>query len=143
MKKVLISSMLIVSLIVAATMVYAAHMHGMDQKSPPSTTTNIEDIKKFQKETLSLRDELITKRFELKNEYSKSPKDYNRIASLRKEMAEIRTKIEAIADKYGIKDIRGLGYGMRGGMMHDGMGSGMMRRGMMGDGMKCPCPMCN
>jgi ribosomal protein L29 len=134
MKKVLISIMLIVSLIVVIGIVYAEHIHGTGQEATPSTTTNIEDLKKFQKETLSLRDELITKRFELKNEYSKSPKDYSRIATLRKEIAEIRTKIEAIADKYAIKDIRAMDGGMmRRGMMQDGMGHG--RKGMMCDGM--------
>ncbi len=136
-----------------AGMAYAAHVHGTDQGSGTKGTTEIENLKKFQKETLSLRDDLITKRLELKNEYSKSPKDYSRIATLRKEIAEIRTKIEEIADKYGIKDLRGMGGGgvMRRGMMHDGMGhgrKGMMcdgagqdHKGMMDGGSICPCPM--
>lgn len=135
MKKVLAGFMLMILLVAVAGVVYAAHMHGVTEGTNPATT-NIEDLKKFQKETLSLRDELITKRLELQNEYNKPQKDFARIAALKKEIVDIRTKIEAAADKYGIKDMRGLGMGM----MRDGMMG--MKRGMMGGAMNCPCPMC-
>ena len=35
--------------------------------------TNVETMKKFQRETLNLRDELMTKQMELQNEYNKPP----------------------------------------------------------------------
>jgi len=86
--------------------------------------TNVETMKKFQKETLALRDELMTKNLELRNEYSKSVPDTGRIATLRKEIIDLETKIQNIADKYNMTS-----YGRMGGMM----GSGMM-----GGGMDCP-----
>lgn len=87
--------------------------------------TNIENVKKFQKETLSLRDELMTKQFELQDEYSKPVPDTNRIAALRKEIIDLQAKIQAIAEKYGISVwgptgmMSGMGYGMMMGPMMD------------------------
>lgn len=86
---------------------------------------NVETMKKFQKETLGLRDELMIKQLELQNEYSKPQPDYNRIGTLRKEIVDIQTKIQASADKYGLP-AWGSGYGK---------GHGMMSRDMMGYGM--------
>jgi len=118
----------VVALLVGGGALYAHGPwgHGMGY----GAGVNVENVKKFQKETLSLRDELITKRLELQNEYSKPQPDYDRIGTLRKEIVDIQTKIQAAADKYGVP-APGSGYGMR---------HGMMGRGMMGDA--CPCPMC-
>lgn len=79
-------------------------------------TANVDRLRSFQKETLSLRDELIAKEFELRNEYNKPTPDLNRIASLRKEIIDLETKIEEIADKYQVSS-----WGPRGGMMTPGM----------------------
>ena len=57
-------------------------------------TVNVEDLKKFQKETFSMRDELIANRAELANEYAKPDPDETRIADLRKQMIDTRTKIQ-------------------------------------------------
>lgn len=86
--------------------------------------TNVETIKKFQKETLSLRDELMTKNLELQNEYNKPVPDTNRIATLRKDIIDIQAKIQTVAEKYGVS-------GPMGGMM---MGSGMMDGSWHDDG---------
>ncbi len=119
--------------------------HGMGSSTPAggygtgdSTTVDIEVVKKFQKETLPLRDELITKKLELHKEYSKTNPDKGRIATLRKEMVDIELKIQEKADTAGLSP---WGCGMMGhGMMgHGMMGKGMMGRGMMG--MECPCQM--
>ena len=69
-----------------------------------------EVMAKFQKETLSLRDELITKRLELRQEYNMENPDADHTAQLRKDMIDIRTKIQKIADKY---DIEAGGQGRR------------------------------
>lgn len=90
---------------------------------------NVETVRKFQKETLSLRDELMVKNLELQSEYDKPVPDTARIASLKKEVIDIQAKIQVVADKHGIP-----AWG-------PGSGRGMMAgRGMMGAG--CPCPMC-
>jgi hypothetical protein len=88
---------------------------------------NIENLKKFQKETLSLRDELVTKHAEIGNEYGKPTPDTARIVSLKKELIDIQAKIQIVAEKYGIAG-RGPGFG-RGMMGHGGMMAG------------CPCSM--
>jgi hypothetical protein len=61
-----------------------------------------ESMAKFQKETLSLRDELITKRLELSQEYDKDTPDADRIGQLRKGIIDVQTDIQKVADKYDI-----------------------------------------
>ncbi len=99
------------------------------------TGSNIETIKKFQKETLGLRDELMTKNLELQNEYVRTVPDTGRIATLKKEIIDLEAKIQSIADKYNMPS----GGHMGGMMMGRGMGRGY---GMMGPGMMMDmCPM--
>ena len=62
----------------------------------------INRLKLFQKETLSLRDELITNRLELSREFSKKPVDRKRIAALQKKIVDIRTQIQQRAEEAGI-----------------------------------------
>jgi hypothetical protein len=79
---------------------------------------DVEAVTKFRKETLQLRDELLTKRLELSQEYSKDTPDADRIAKLRKDMVDIETSIAKIADKYDIDNGLGgkrAGRGTRGG----------------------------
>ena len=79
-----------------------------------------ETMAKFQKETLSMRDELITKRLELNQEYDKETPDADRIAQLRKDMIDVQTKIQKVADKY---DISMGGQGRRGSRGGNGRGN--------------------
>lgn len=95
------------------------------------TGTNVETMKKFQSESLSLRDAIMTKNLELQNEYNKPVPDTNRIAALQKEIIDLQAKIQTVAEKYGV-----------GGPMGGHMGGMMMGRGMMGSGMMMNmCPM--
>jgi hypothetical protein len=75
---------------------------------------------KFQKETLSLRDELITKRLELSQEYDKDTPDADRIGQLRKGIIDVQTDIQKVADKY---DIGQGGQGRRAGRGGYGRGN--------------------
>lgn len=93
------------------------------------TGANVETMKKFQKETLSLRDELMTKQLELQNEYGKSVPDTGRIVALKKEIIDLEAKIQGIADKYNMPSGSSMGRGM--------MGPAMMGRGMQGYGYGC------
>jgi len=99
--------------------------------SGPDGQVNVENLKKFQKETMSLRDDLIAKRTELQNEYNKQAPDTARIADLRKQMIDIQAKIQKAAEKNGLP-AWGQGYGR--GRMGRGMMSGS---GPYGSG--CPC----
>lgn len=87
---------------------------------------DIEKVKKFQKETLSLRDELHIKKFELRQEYDKDKPDLDRIAQLKKEIIDLQTRIQKIASSYGLP-AKGLG------------GCGRMGRGPMMGLLGCGC----
>ncbi|MDF1525398.1 MAG: hypothetical protein RRA15_03945 [bacterium] len=84
------------------------------------TEVTPETMAKFQKETLSMRDELITKRLELSQEYDKDTPDADRIAQLRKDMIDVQAKIQKVADKY---DISMGGQGRRGSRCDRGRGN--------------------
>lgn len=87
-------------------------------------TVDTEKFRSFQKETLSLREEMIAKDIELQNEYNKPTPDSNRIAVLRKEIIDLETKIQEIGAKHGLSAW---------GPMH-----GFSGWGMMGPGWSCP-----
>lgn len=72
-------------------------------------TVDTEKLRNFQKETLSLREEMISKNLELENEYNKPTPDPKRVAALEKETTDLQTKIQEVADKYGVSG-RGRGY---------------------------------
>ena len=96
----------------------------------PDGQVNVENLKKFQKETQSLRDDLMTKRAELQNEYAKQTPDTARVADLRKQMIDIQAQIQKAAEKNGLP-AWGQGYGR-----------GRMGRGMMSGSGPCGsgCP---
>lgn len=98
-------------------------------------TVNVENLKKFQKETLTLRDELITKQAELANEYNKPAPDPARISELRQQIIDIQAKIQKAAVKNNLPaggwGGRGNGYQMGPGMMNGNGYNGSMGPGMM------------
>ncbi|OGW39988.1 MAG: hypothetical protein A2010_05315 [Nitrospirae bacterium GWD2_57_9] len=98
-------------------------------------SVNVESMKKFQKETLNLRDDLVTREVDLQNEYAKAAPDANRIAVLRKEIIDLEAKIQTVAEKHGLP---AAGY-----MDGPGRGRGMMGRGTMAGGPgSCGCARC-
>ncbi len=94
---------------------------------------NTDTMRTFQKDTLSLRDEMEAKQLDLQAEYDKPAPDTARIAALKKDIIDIQAKIQIVADKHGVP---AWGPGS-GGMM---MGRGMTGRGMM-TRVGCSCPM--
>ena len=90
------------------------------------TPVNIESVKKFQEETTALRNEMMIKKMELRNEYLKDSADTAKVAALTKEIGDLQTKITAIATSNGLPGPGG-GCGMGCGMGGMGMGRGMMR----------------
>jgi hypothetical protein len=96
----------IVVLFAAAALVFVSAVYAF----PPgngnciyrSVNVDTEAVKKYQKETLSFRDELITRKLDLRKEFSKSTPDRDRIAALQKEIIDIRTKIMKKADESGV-----------------------------------------
>jgi len=96
----------IVNLIAAAVLILVSAVYAHWPEGGYSTcrfqNADLDSVKKFQKETLPLRDELITKRFEIRKEFSKAKPDRGRIAAIKKEIIDIRTKIQQKADETGV-----------------------------------------
>jgi len=66
---------------------------------------DVEKVKQFQKETQSQRDEMMTKKLELKKEYVKETPDDKRISILKQEIRDLKVSIQQVADKYDV-DLR-------------------------------------
>ncbi len=96
----------IVVLIAAAVLVFVSAVYayplGDGNVICRSGNVDTEAVKKFHKETLPFRDELITRKLDLHKEFSKRTPDRDRIAALRKEIIDIRTKIMKKADESGL-----------------------------------------
>lgn len=123
MKKAMVIGLAVVIGLFLVSAVYAVQgghgSHGAGTCPNTPSNVDVETLKKFHKETFSLRDEIMTKKIELRGEYSKQTPDTNRIATIQKEIIDLKAKVQEIANKYGIK-----GHA----------GHGMMGRGMMGTG---------
>ncbi len=112
MKKVLVAAFVVTAGLLLGSMAFAAW--GPGYGAGPGGQVDVQALRNFQKETLSLRDEMMAKRLELRNEFSKEKPDQNRIATLQKEMIDLRTKIQESAQKNGLPD-KGFGRMGRGG----------------------------
>lgn len=92
----------------------------IEQGHEGQAAVDVAAVKKFQKETLSLRDELYTKQLELRNEYIRPEPDTAKIAGIRKDIIDIETKIQDAAKANGVADLApgcGTGCGQGFGMM--------------------------
>ncbi len=129
MKKVVVAAVAVVVIGLLGTMGYAA-WQGADGQ------VDVNAFRQFQKETLPLRDEMMAKGLELRNEYNKQKPDQDRIAKLGTEMGALRTQIQAVAEKQGLPAFgNGPGMGRGWGSMMMGWGYGRGRgAGMMGGG---------
>ncbi len=128
----------VVAVVVAVGFGLAAIGYAASQDyGPGPNQVDVKALRQFQKETLPLRDEIQAKNVELRNEYAQQTPDRNKIATLQKEIIDLRTKIQAAADKQGLPAYgpgTGRSYGRYGrGMMYgDGYGRGYGRgAGMM------------
>jgi zinc resistance-associated protein len=100
MKKVLAAALVVAAGFLVGSMAFAAR--GPGYGPGPGAQVDVQALRSFQKETLPLRDEMMAKRLELRNEFSKEKPDQNRIATLQKEMIDLRTKIQESAQKNGL-----------------------------------------
>jgi hypothetical protein len=146
MKRVIVAALVVAVGVSLGSLGYKAWVSG------PGTgdQTNVKALRSFQKETLPLRDELAVKGLELRNEHAKESPDQKQIASLQKEMIDLRAKIQEAAQKSGLADrgpgwMAGQGGWGHGTMMGQGYGPDTMMgrgygRGFRGgeDGYNCP-----
>lgn len=90
-------------------------------------SSGTEDFRNYQKTIQPLRDELVGKKVELRREFSKPTLDRDRIASIQKEIIDIRTEILKKADEAGLPAWKG-----------DRRRCGVMGKGIMQK--RCPRP---
>jgi hypothetical protein len=101
MRKGMIAGLIVTIALVLVSAVYA-HWPVDGYGTCGLQNADCESMKSFHKDTLLLRDELITKRYEIRKEFSKVKPDRERVAALQKEMIDIRTKIMMKADESGV-----------------------------------------
>ncbi|HEX2965448.1 MAG TPA: hypothetical protein VHO84_06665 [Syntrophorhabdaceae bacterium] len=145
MKKVVVVALVLAVGLSFGVIAYAASTGNYGPGAGNQIDTNA--LQNFQKETLPLRDQIIAKRTEIRTEYAKEKPDLNRIATLQKEIIDLRTKIQSAAQKQGLPAWgNGYGPGMNGRGCNRGYGPGaMMGQGYgpcRGDGYgRGDCPM--
>jgi hypothetical protein len=98
-KAVLITAAVVLMVALVGTVAFAARGGCW---GPGGGKVDLNAFKQFQKETSPLRDEMMAKGVELRNEYAKEKPDKAAITKLRAEMGDIRTKIQAAAEKNGL-----------------------------------------
>lgn len=109
MRKSRIVAVLAVLGLLAATAAFAGPWYGAGYERGcgygygPGPGVNSETLRNFQKETLPLRDELMAKRIEIQEEYAKENPDLQKLASLKKDMVDLQTRIGESARKNGIE----------------------------------------
>lgn len=134
MKKTLATAV-ICTAILAATGVYAMMGMGGMNCNGPMATVKPEDARTFFKETSDLRTEVMVKQIELRQEKGKATPDVAKVEALQKEVTELRTKIHAAGEKFGMPPCKCMegGCGMMAGDMAGGCGK-MDGKGMEGCG---------
>ncbi len=130
MKKLLITGLAVVMLVVAITGVYAFGPGGNFATGTCMNYTNLTleqkaKMDQFQKEMLPLRQQMIAKRSELMSLRLQSSPDWVAIENKQKEMAELKTQMQKKAFEAGVTGMQG-GCGQCG-----GPGKGMMKGWMM------------
>jgi len=101
MRRGVIAILVLAAGLMLVSAVYAFYPAGAS-RARQLQRSDMNRLKQFQRETLPLRDELITKRLELSREFSKKLLNKERIAALQKKIIDIRTQIQKKADETGI-----------------------------------------
>jgi hypothetical protein len=68
----------------------------------PQVGTSSEQFRKFQSDTIDLRQEMMAKRFEIQRENLKGTPDKSKIASLQVDINSIQAKIQVIRNQSGL-----------------------------------------
>ena len=98
--KTIIGLLVISGILITGTAYAAGNLNQNRMKD--CQNVDIEKVKQFQNETSALRDDLVIKKMELRNEKMKQDPNKDKIATLSNEIMEIRNKIRGVADKYEV-----------------------------------------
>jgi hypothetical protein len=89
----------------------------------PQVGASSEQFRKFQADTIDLRQEMMAKRFEIQRENLKGTPDKAKIASLQAEISAVQSKIQAVRSQSGLPVGKCDGeYGKKQGKHGRGMG---------------------
>ena len=77
--------------------------HSAGWQAGSSSGAGAAAMRKLHKETLGLRDDLAARQIDLAEEYDKDSADPARIAAIRKDIVELEAKLQAAADKAGLR----------------------------------------
>ena len=99
----------IIGILVVMAVLIMGTVFAFGYRGPSGTNAcqnlDIEKVKQFQKETQSQRDEMMTKKLELRKEYGKEAPDDKRISTLKQKIRDLKVTIQQAADKYDV-DVR-------------------------------------
>jgi hypothetical protein len=111
MKKVTAAiTALVLALAIGGVVQAGNHMGGMRgdcgncDKAAAGAPTNTDQLRKFQADTIDLRQEMMTKRFEVQRENLKATPDNAKVSALQADIKVIQTKIDAIRVNSGLPD---------------------------------------
>lgn len=141
MKKVTTAlTALVLALAIGGTVQAGHHMGGMNgdcgncQQAQGGAATPTDQLKKFQADTIDMRQEMMMKRFELQRENLKGTPDAAKVTALQAEIKAIQAKITAIREKSGLPEM-----GKRDGECGTKAGKGGCDKRQMGDCIGGPC----
>ena len=104
MKKLSVVTIALGLAVALFSMANAGTMNGMDggcgncaQQGAPS-----EPFRKFQADTIDLRQEMMTKRFEMQRENLKATPDVAKVAALKADIKALQVKIQAVRSQSGL-----------------------------------------
>jgi hypothetical protein len=141
MKKVTTAiTALVLALAIGGVVQAGSHMGGMRgdcgncDKAGVGAPPNSEQIRKFQADTIDLRQQMMTKRFEIQRENLKATPDAAKISALQADIKGIQDKINAVRVTSGLPE-----RGLRGGGVGPMVGKDGCGKGKMGDCNGAPC----
>jgi len=104
MKKMTVVLMALALAVSTFSIADAGNRNGMGRGcgSCPKVSTSSEQFRKFQSDTIDLRQEMMAKRFEIQRENLKGTPDKAKIASLQVEINAVQSKIQDIRSKSGL-----------------------------------------
>lgn len=98
MKHKTIIGLVVILEIVLLGAIHASGYHGINA----CQNVDIEKVKQFQKATISIRDELVIKRLELRKGFKQPTPNSDRISKLKREIRDLRVRIKEAANKSGV-----------------------------------------
>ncbi len=104
MKKAMLVGVAVLVGLMAAGSAYAANAGSEKGQSNTATEINIKTVKKFLKTTSDARNDLVIKRIELVQVLVNDPTNYDKIAEIRKDIIDLKTKVMDTAKKFGLDE---------------------------------------